>query len=251
MANRRMFSKDITESDAFRDMPLSTQALYFHLGMNADDDGVVNNPKSLLRCIGASDDDLKILLAKRFVIAIEEAGLIVIKHWKINNYIQKDRYSPSKYVKELKLLGLDENNAYLVLDTDCIQDGYTGKKRIEKKRIDKVSLVKSSEAIEETKDSKGTRGSNVSKYFFIVLVNNHYATFKDSDKERYCLYFDELLNKGIAQKDLENALNVFFEDLDEDDIASNRYQYFVDSFTKYLNDNLATTEVVDDDDLPF
>ena len=124
MANRRMFSKDITESDAFRDMPLSTQALYFHLGMNADDDGVVNNPKSLLRCIGASDDDLKILLAKRFVIAIEEAGLIVIKHWKINNYIQKDRYSPSKYVKELKLLGLDENNAYQFMDTNCIQNGY-------------------------------------------------------------------------------------------------------------------------------
>ena len=71
MANRRMFSKDITESDAFKEMPLSSQALYFHLGMNADDDGVVNNPKSIQRCIGASLDDLKILLAKRFVIAIE------------------------------------------------------------------------------------------------------------------------------------------------------------------------------------
>ena len=246
-----MFSKNITESDAFREMPLSSQALYFHLGMSADDDGVVNNPKTIQRCIGASEDDLKILLAKRFVIAIEDAGLIVIKHWKINNYIQKDRYSPSKYVKELKLLGLDENNAYLVLDTNCIQDGYIDKKRIEKERIDKVSLVKSSEAIEEIKDSKGTRGSNISKYFFIVLVNNHYVTFKDSDKERYCLYFDELLNKGITQKDLDNALNVFFEDLDEDDIANSRYQYFVDSFTKYLNDNLATTEVVNDDDLPF
>ena len=80
-------------------MPLSSQALYFHLGMNADDDGVVNNPKSIQRCIGASLDDLKILLAKRFVIAIEESGLIVIKHWKINNYIQRDRYTPTKYQK--------------------------------------------------------------------------------------------------------------------------------------------------------
>ena len=102
-----MFSKDITESDAFKEMPLSSQALYFHLGMNADDDGVVNNPKSIQRCIGASLDDLKILLAKRFVIAIEESGLIVIKHWKINNYIQRDRYTPTKYQKELKLLGLN------------------------------------------------------------------------------------------------------------------------------------------------
>ena len=248
MANRRMFSKDITESDAFKEMPLSSQALYFHLGMNADDDGVVNNPKSIQRCIGASLDDLKILLAKRFVIAIEESGLIVIKHWKINNYIQRDRYTPTKYQKELKLLGLDENNAYQFMDTTCIQDGYIDKKRIEEISIDKNRLVQSSEAL----DKKDIKKLNSAKYLFILLVNNHYVSFDDSNKENYIDFFYDLLCKDTSEKELNNQLNNYFEDeFDEDDITGDRYQYFVNSFTKYLNDNLASTEVVDDDDLPF
>ena len=89
MATRRMFSQSITDSDAFLDMPLSTQALYFHLSMKADDDGFVNSPKRIQRNIGASDDDLKILIAKRFILVFE-SGIIVIKHWKIHNYIQSD-----------------------------------------------------------------------------------------------------------------------------------------------------------------
>ena len=112
MAKRRMFSQDITHSDSFRDMPLSAQSLYFHLGMDADDDGVVNSPKSIQRSIGASNDDLRLLIAKRFIIPIAESEIVVIKHWKINNLIQKDRYTESKYQKELALLELDENKAY-------------------------------------------------------------------------------------------------------------------------------------------
>lgn len=112
MARRRMFSNDITDSDAFQDMPLSAQALYFHLGMKADDDGVVNSPKAVQRSLGASPDDLKLLVAKRFIIPIAESEIVVIKHWKINNLIQKDRYTPSKYQRELALLELDENKAY-------------------------------------------------------------------------------------------------------------------------------------------
>ena len=86
MAKRRMFSQQITDSDAFLDMPLSAQALYFHLGMSADDDGFVNNPKRVQRVIGANEDDLKLLIAKNFIIAFD-TGVMVIKHWKINNYI--------------------------------------------------------------------------------------------------------------------------------------------------------------------
>lgn len=112
MAKRRMFSNDITSSDAFQNMPLSAQALYFHLGMSADDDGVVNNPKSIQRCLGASPDDLRILIARRFIIPIAESEIVIIKHWKINNLIQKDRYTPSKYQRELAMLELDENKAY-------------------------------------------------------------------------------------------------------------------------------------------
>jgi len=122
MAKRRMFSIEITESDSFCDMPLSAQALYFHLGMYADDDGVVNNPKKLQRSLGASVDDLKLLVAKRFIIPIQESEIVVIKHWKINNLIQKDRYTESKYKKELALLELDENHAYREKNVSLLDD---------------------------------------------------------------------------------------------------------------------------------
>lgn len=117
MAERRMFAKTIIDSDAFLDMPLSAQALYFHLSMRADDDGFVNNPKKIQRMIGASDDDCKLLVLKRFILTFE-SGVIVIKHWKIHNYIQKDRYKETVYLEEKSTLALTENNAY----TECIQD---------------------------------------------------------------------------------------------------------------------------------
>ena len=117
MAERRMFAKTIIDSDAFLDMPLTSQALYFHLSMRADDDGFINNPKKIQRMIGASDDDLKLLLAKRFIIAFE-SGVVVIKHWKIHNYIQKDRYRPTIYQEEKSLLSEKENKVY----TECIHD---------------------------------------------------------------------------------------------------------------------------------
>ena len=117
MAERRMFAKTIIDSDAFLDMPLSAQALYFHLSMRADDDGFINNPKKIQRMIGASDDDCKLLLMKRFIIAFE-SGVVVIKHWKIHNYIQKDRYKPTVYQEEKSLLIEKDNKVY----TDCIQD---------------------------------------------------------------------------------------------------------------------------------
>jgi hypothetical protein len=115
MAERRMFAKTIIDSDAFLDMPLSTQSLYFHLSMRADDDGFINNPKKIQRMVGASDDDLKLLVAKRFIIPFE-SGIVVIKHWKIHNYIQKDRYKPTIYQEEKRLLTEKENNVY----TECI-----------------------------------------------------------------------------------------------------------------------------------
>ena len=111
MAERRMFTQKIIDSDAFLDMPLSSQALYFHLNMRADDDGFVNNPKRIQRTIGASDDDLKLLLVKRFIIGFEN-GVIVIKHWRMHNTLRKDRYNPTQYQEELALLEIKDNNAY-------------------------------------------------------------------------------------------------------------------------------------------
>ena len=119
MAERRMFAKTVIDSDAFLDMPLSTQSLYFHLSMRADDDGFNNNPKKVQRMIGASDDDLKLLILKKFIIPFDN-GIIVIKHWKIHNYIQKDRYRETVYQEEKAMLQTNKNKSY----TLCIQDGY-------------------------------------------------------------------------------------------------------------------------------
>lgn len=111
MAERRMFTKKIIDSDAFLDMPLSTQALYFHLNMRADDDGFINNAKKIMRMIGASEDDLKVLITKRFIIAFDN-GIVVVKHWRMHNLLRKDRYIETQYVEEKNMLLLKENGAY-------------------------------------------------------------------------------------------------------------------------------------------
>lgn len=111
MAERRMFAKTIIDSDPFLDMPLSTQALYFHLSMRADDDGFINNAKKIQRMIGASDDDMRMLAAKRFIIPFE-TGIVVIKHWKIHNYIRGDRKKDTVYPEEMSQLVEKENGAY-------------------------------------------------------------------------------------------------------------------------------------------
>ena len=150
MAERRMFAKTIIDSDAFLDMPLSTQALYFHLSMRADDDGFINNPKKIQRVVGATDDDLKLLIAKNFIIPFE-SGIVVIKHWRIHNYIQNDRYKPTVYGEEKALLKLKRNNAY-TLDTERIQDGYSleAQDRLGKDRLGKDRLGKDKKGVPPT-----------------------------------------------------------------------------------------------------
>ena len=117
MAQRRMFSKKIVETDFFMEMSPTAKLLYFYLNMSADDDGFVGNPKTIKLISGATDDDLKILIAKQFIIPFE-SGVVVIKDWKIHNYIQKDRYNQTQYLDEKKQLLVEENGTY----TKCIQD---------------------------------------------------------------------------------------------------------------------------------
>ena len=137
MAERRMMSKKIIDTDNFLDMPQSTQCLYFHLLLRADDDGFIQSPKGIMRITGCKDDDLKLLIAKRFVIGFE-TGVIVIRHWRIHNYVQSDRYSKSE-LPEAKQVEL-KNKVYEVIepaanpdntymDTKWIQNGYTDKNR--------------------------------------------------------------------------------------------------------------------------
>ena len=120
-----MFTMKIVDSDAFLDMPLSTQCLYFHLNMRADDDGFISNTKRICRLIGASDDDLKLLIAKRFVLVFED-GVIVIKHWWMHNTLQKDRYHETVYTEEKSMLKVKQNKAYSLADnkmlTECYQN---------------------------------------------------------------------------------------------------------------------------------
>lgn len=111
MANKRMFSNLITNSDAFIDMPASAQNLYFHLNMNADDDGFIGNPKRIMRIIGCSEDDLKLLILKRFLLSFDD-GVVVIKHWRIHNVLKGDRYTQTVYTDELNTLYIKENKAY-------------------------------------------------------------------------------------------------------------------------------------------
>ena len=159
MAERRMFAKSIVLSDAFLDMPLSARCLYFTLGMLADDDGFVGSPKSIMRQCGASQDDMAILLQKRYILGFQ-SGVIVIKHWRMNNYLQKDRHKRTTYLEELSELVIDSKGSYTEkakiedkyiecdevnsvnepMYTECIQNVYTGKDSIGKDSIGKDSI---------------------------------------------------------------------------------------------------------------
>lgn len=115
MANRRMFSADVVCTDRFVEMPSSTQALYFQLGMKADDDGFISSPKQITRMVGAAEDDLKLLAANGFIIPFE-SGVVVISDWKINNLIRKDRYTPTRCLDEMKQLSVFDDKYLLSLD---------------------------------------------------------------------------------------------------------------------------------------
>ncbi len=153
MAERRMFAKTIIDSDAFLDMPMSARLLYYDLGMRADDDGFINSPKKIMRMIGASNDDVNILIARKFVIPFD-SGVVVIKHWRINNYLRNDRYTETKYLEEKSNLEVDKNGSYTAKNNTGIPVGIptvsTGKVRLGKVSIDKnnknnISCNKNSE----------------------------------------------------------------------------------------------------------
>lgn len=181
MAERRMFAKTIVDSDAFLDMPVTARLLYYDLSMRADDDGFINSPKKIQRMIGASDDDLKVLIAKKFIIPFE-SGVVVIKHWRIHNYIQKDRYKPTVYKEEMAKLEIKDNNSYS-LETKCIQNGYSldtqvrlGKDSIGK---DNINIVSSSpETVKEFKKNYAEFVS-MTKEEYKKLVDKYGKDFTD------------------------------------------------------------------------
>ena len=282
MAIRRCFSKKIVRSDDFLDLPVTTQLLYFQLGMEADDRGYINNARSVIKLVGCTKGDLEMLIAKRFVLVRKET-LILIKGWRINNTIQPTRISETLYVDDLKLLYLDEHGSYTeketsepVLLTICRQnaDKLLTQDNIREEKIIKDNLIEDnlgqSNLIQknETGIFKGIEVSNAAKILFLSIPTSFDSGISSPNKDRYCFYFDSLLKEGIDERDIKDALEDIFTDLDEDDI-DDKYLYLTSRLNKILrlnsdefeDDNLATTEVVNnnsldeeevsDDDLPF
>jgi len=186
VASKRMIAIAIIDSDVFLEMPASTQNLYFHLNMRADDDGFVHNPKKIMRMIGAAEDDMKVLLTKRYLLMFD-SGVIVIKHWRLHNTIQKDRYKPTLYQDEYKQLFHKENKAY----TDNVNNGSNldPQVRLDQIRSDKVSK-------EEASDKPGKH--KYGEYKNVLLTDEEYAKLKKqfTDYE----YKIKKLDEGIEMK---------------------------------------------------
>ena len=179
MANKRMFSLSVVDTDKFLEMPLSSRLLYYELGMRADDDGFVDNWKKILMFTGLKEDDMKVLANKQFIIPFE-SGVIVIRHWRMNNYLQNDRTKPTIYQEELKKLDIDNNNVY-ELYTECIHS--IDKNRIDKNRIDNII---------DTKKEKSKYG----EFENVLLTEEEYHKLEESN----LLPYIEKLSSYIASK---------------------------------------------------
>jgi hypothetical protein len=195
MAQRRMFSPDIVESDAFLDMPASSQALYFHLGMYADDDGFVN-PKRIMRMMSASDDDLRVLSIKRFVLPFEN-GVVVIKHWRINNLVRKDWYKETQYLEQKSRLIVKDNGAYTELVNESTPNSLTVRPhRLGKVRLGKVRLEGAEVAAPTLTEEKKETPSQIAKSFF--ERGNHYSLIYEEMRHIPTDILNEEMDKFIS-----------------------------------------------------
>lgn len=225
MAERRMFAKTIVLSDAFLDMPLSARCLYFTFGMLADDDGFVNSPKSIMRQSGASNDDLNLLIAKKFILTFD-SGVIVIKHWRINNYLRNDRYKETTYLEEKNALVIQKNGIYDAgIPNGIPAVSPSGIPSIDKDRLDKVSIgedrldniLTPSDALvpppldlpqEDTKSEKAVKNSKKCKYgeyHHVLLSGDEYEKLTEklgADMRDICIeYLDSYIEeKGYKSK---------------------------------------------------
>lgn len=162
MAERRMFAKTIVDSDAFLEMPMSARLLYYDLSMRADDDGFVNSPKKIMKFIGATNDDMNILIHRKFVLAFDN-GVVVIKHWRIHNYIRQDRYKETTYVEQKEQLEFDENNAYRLKNDNV----YTHGQPMVDQRLTQVRLGK--DRLVKEKDTHKEKDKEIKKQLYPTL----------------------------------------------------------------------------------
>ena len=196
MAQKRMFDKSITNSDDFLAMPSSTQNLYFHLSMNADDDGFINNWKSIIKLTSSTEDDLKLLIMKSYIIPFE-SGVIVIKHWRINNFLRKDRYKATNFKKEYKQLFLKENQEYVLRSTN-------GQPSIDKNSIDNSSTNIDNYILTTTTTTSITREqflNDIEHLFNRILNGEEQRFFTEVEINDVTLY-------AIKEAGKQNKLNV-------------------------------------------
>ena len=204
MAEKRMFTNKIIESDAFLDMPLSAQALYVHLNMNADDDGFVNNPKMITRLIGAKMDDLQILIDKAFILTFP-SGVAVIKGWLMNNIIKADRKKPTAYQEELALLDVKDNRSYTwkrngnISETEWKQNGNNPLHRLDKNRLDKTSIDKNN-TFAPTSDDIDAEEKEV--FAELPLLNNQFYKIYTDDVSHYQEQFPAV----DVEQEIRNAI---------------------------------------------
>ena len=197
MAQKRMFDKSITNSDKFLEMPSSSQNLYFHLSMNADDDGFIDNWKSIMKMTGAKEDDLKVLVAKSYIIPFE-SGVIVIKHWRINNFLRKDRHNQTKYIDEYKSLTIKDNEEY-----EWLTNGQPSidKNRIEKNRIEENNIY----IVEQKNDLIDDKRVLLNK--IITYLNKQTGSnYKFSSKKTNDL-INARLREGFTEQDFYEVID--------------------------------------------
>ncbi len=234
MAERRMFAKSIIDSDLFLDMPHTTQNLYFHLAMRADDDGFINNPKSIMRNVRCNDDDLRLLITKQLIIPFD-SGVVVIKHWKVHNYIQRDRYKPTIFREEKSKLKLEKTNVY----TECIQDVYKMDTQV---RLGKVRLGKV--RLEGEIDSSARRQKQefktYGKYNNVSLTDEQHAdlvkTYGQQKINQYIKKVDVYCQKhGKNYDDYDATIRSW---IDEDKEKEPEHSYDLDEFDDFTLRNV-------------
>lgn len=245
MGKRRMFSKDIVRSDAFLELPISSQALYFQLGMDTDDRGYIPNARSLVRMLGANQGDLEPLVAKGFIL-VRGDSLLLQKHFRINNYIQRDRFKETTYINDLKQLFIEENGAYTTdknkgvlmnctkKDTECIQDGYDlYTKCIPKVSKEKISKEKKIDKLDELDENKTANADFVQNDFIKRLINDNYIQQNDLELEKYKELY-ELLKTHYSDKHIAIVLSYTIE-WAKNRTIKNKYGYLEKSMLTNLH----------------
>lgn len=190
-----MFRLDVLETDAFMEMPLTTQALYFHLNLRADDDGFVGNPNQIVKLIGAGSDDLKLLIAKRFVIAFED-GVIVIKHWRMHNTLSAYRYKETNFIEDKALLKIKENKAYSLTSGEDICD----------ERLLEIAHRQTKDNTKTIPEKNRREENSIEKNKYICAFDEFWKNYpRKKDKARAYKCYCARLNDGYTEDQLLTA----------------------------------------------